>query len=469
MSLCHLDDLSDIQRLFRGGGNSVRVGKDRIVSIDAGNRRWHIWADEIWGDGEEVLVGSGSSLAQHPTEEVIAVGGSGELALHDLATRKRLASTAVTGKYVSSAEFHSDGREILISRYGVEDKRRLNARNLGEIASVPGGGRVPAFVGYSPDGSEIVTAKGKSLLVIDTESGAELLNVEMPNWPWFVGFAADGVRIVTTHHLEYEDSTKSKPKYPLRVWNRSDGSLLREFDLGSPNYAACSTPDGTACFVGQFHGMIVRVDLDKGIEQQAKVHESPILDLALSADGAWLLTKTYAGASRLIDTGTLTSRWEFEGAVETAVTPGRLGGPIFWATRGKRLHALDPHYPERYRVLKASAFAAMERIQADPRDGDALAAIGHWCLFRRSYSLARDYLLAAGEARIATGTAAQSSAASRPGSLPVSLPLAQACWCAGYPEEALHYYRAALAEGAITPYHAALLETALQQEIAESP
>jgi hypothetical protein len=291
----------------------------------------------------------------------------------------------------------------------------------------------------------------------------------MPRNPWFVGFAADGERIVTTHHVEYEDATKSKNKYPLRVWNRSDGSLLREFDLGTPNYSARFTSDGTACFVGQFYGKIVRVDLDKGIEQQATVHESPIVDLALSADGAWLLTKTYGGASRLIDTGTLTSRWEFEGTADTAVTPGRLGGPIFWATRGKRLHALDPHYPERYRTLKTSAFAAMDRIQTDPGDGDALAAIGHWCLFRRSYSLARDYLLAAREARIATGTAAQSSADSLPGSLPVTLPLAQACWCAGYPEEALQHYRAALAEDAITPYHAALLETALQQEIAESP
>jgi hypothetical protein len=111
----------------------------------------------------------------------------------------------------------------------------------------------------------------------------------------------------------------------------------------------------------------------------------------------------------------------------------------------------------------------MERIQADPGDGDALAAIGHWCLFRRSYSLARDYLLAAREERIAAGTAVYASAESLPGSLPISLPLAQACWCAGYPEEALQHYRAALAEGAITPYHAALLETALQQEIAESP
>ena len=472
VSLLRIDDLSDIQRLFQGGmadrrRNVLLVGKDRIVFIDKGNRKWQIWGDEIWGEGESDLNRVATTLALHPTEEVIAVGGYGTLALHDLATRKKLASRTVAGRYVSSAEFHQDGSELLIASRSEPRGFRLDPSNLELLNTLPA--RYVSFIGYAPDGSEIVTAQGQSLLVIDSETSIESLRMEMPRGPWFASFSPDGDRILTTHHVESEGAAKSKPKYPLRVWNRSDGSLLREFDLGSPNYAARFTPDGTACFVGQFHGAFVQVDLDKGIVQQATVHESPILDHANSADGAWLLTKTYGGASRLIDTGTLTSRWEFEGAVETAVTPGRAGGPIFWATRGKRLHAVDPHYPERYRTLKASAFEAMERIQADPGDGDSLAAIGQWCLFRRSYSLARDYLLAAREARIATGTAAQSSADSRPGSLPISLPLAQACWCAGYPEEALHYYRAALAEGAITPYHAALLETALQQEIAESP
>ena len=293
--------------------------------------------------------------------------------------------------------------------------------------------------------------------MIEADFLSERLIIELPKWPWFVGLPPGNEIVVTTHHAEPGNGC------PLRILDLSSGALLREFDLGNPNYAASFSPDGKSCFVGQHGGNMVKVDLEKGIERRALVHKSPILNQVISSDGNWLLTQTYGGASHLIDTESLTVAWKFEGSDDTAITRGAHGDPAFWAIRGRQLHALDPHYPERYQSLKSRAFEAMDLIQSDPENAEALAAIGEWCLFRKSYSLARTYLLAANEALEKSGAASSKSSVES-----LSISIAQACWCSGHPEEALLYYRASLAEGAISPYYAELIQSAIKREIAES-
>ena len=460
LSIHSSDDLSTYISLFQdavvGRARDVFAGIGRVLLIDRTNKKWLVWGDEAWLSEEMDFSGKATALAQHPSESIIAVGGDNDrLYLFDELTQKRLSSVDIQARFLNPISFHPDGKELLVGvwRNGFH---RLDALTLNEISTFSRKGSSSIY-DYSSDGSQILSAINTSLLMIETESLSERLITELPKWPWFVGLPPGNEIVVTAHHREPGNVC------PVRILDLRSGALLREFDLGNPNYAVSFSPDGKSCFVGQHGGNMVKVDLDKGVERRALVHESPILNQVISSDGKWLLTQTYGGASHLIDTESLTMAWKFEGSEDTAITRGDYGDSVFLAVRGRQLYALDPHYPERYRRLKAGAFEAMDLIQTDPDNAEALAAIGEWCLFRKSYSLARTYLLAANEALEKSGDASRNSSVES-----LSLSIAQACWCSGQPEEALLYYRAALAEGAISPYYAELIQTAIKREIAES-
>ena len=116
---------------------SYFASRDRFVSVDNMNRDWCVWGEEIWGEDEEVLLGNATALDVHPTEDVIAVGGLGWLALHDLVTHKKLISREIEGKYISSVKFSTDGAELLIAIRYRDEGMHLDSLTLDEISQFP--------------------------------------------------------------------------------------------------------------------------------------------------------------------------------------------------------------------------------------------------------------------------------------------------------------------------------------------
>nr|MBC8260217.1 protein kinase [Planctomycetia bacterium] len=433
ITLCNLDNLNDLKWVFQGGWVYSRMSyfasKDRFISVDNMNRDWFVWGEEIWGEDEEVLLGKATALDVHPTEDVIAVGGLGWLALHDLVTHKKLISREIEGKYVSSVKFSPDGSELLIAIRYRDEGMRLNSLTLEEISQFPA--KRIAFLEYSPEGEEFVSAENKNLLLINSESGEVKKQIPMNHRAWFAGYSPAGNRLVTAHHSEYTNTNKTRSASFLRVWDRPSGELLNEFDLIRPNYSVRFAPNDEEFYLGQWTGDVVHMDLNQGQIKKVRVHSSPILDLAISRDGEWLLTRTYGYNSYLIDTETLQMRWKFEDISEGTVTTGRAGGAEFYATRGNRLIALDPEAPYDYLNLKDEALNAARKIQIDPNDTDALIVLGKWCLYRNSYELAYQFFTRAKETGLDPTTKIQTISASRQKELPFSLLMAESSWCAG--------------------------------------
>lgn len=463
ITLCNLDNLNDLKWVFQGGWVYSRMSyfasKDRFISVDNMNRDWFVWGEEIWGEDEEVLLGKATALDVHPTEDVIAVGGLGWLALHDLVTHKKLISREIEGKYVSSVKFSPDGSELLIAIRYRDEGMRLNSLTLEEISQFPA--KRIAFLEYSPEGEEFVSAENKNLLLINSESGEVKKQIPMNHRAWFAGYSPAGNRLVTAHHSEYTNTNKTRSASFLRVWDRPSGELLNEFDLIRPNYSVRFAPNDEEFYLGQWTGDVVHMDLNQGQIKKVRVHSSPILDLAISRDGEWLLTRTYGYNSYLIDTETLQMRWKFEDISEGTVTTGRAGGAEFYATRGNRLIALDPEAPYDYLNLKDEALNAARKIQIDPNDTDALIVLGKWCLYRNSYELAYQFFTRAKETGLDPTTKIQTISASRQKELPFSLLMAESSWCAGKHADALYHLKKSTQNKAISGYCSSLIEAAL--------
>ena len=466
ITLCNLDNLNDLKWVFQGGWVYSRMSyfasSDRFLSVDNMNRDWFVWGEEIWGDDEEVLLGNATALDVHPTEDVIAVGGLGWLALHDLVTHKKLISREIDGKYVSSVKFSPDGSELLIAIRYRDEGMRLDSLTLEEISQFPA--KRIAFIEYSPDGQEFVSAENKNLLILNSDSDEVKKQIPMNHRAWFAGYSPTGNRLVTAHHSEHTNKTKTRSASFLRVWDRPTGELLNEFDLVRPNYSVRFAPNGEEFYLGQWSGDVVHMNLNQGQIKKVRVHSSPILDLAISRDGEWLLTRTYGYNSYLIDAETLQMRWKFEDVSEGTVTTGRAGGAEFYVTRGKRLIALDPDAPYDYLKLKDEALIAARKIQSDPNDTEALIALGKWCLYRNSYELAYQFLIRAKETGLDPATKIQTISASQQREIPFALLMAESSWCAGHKAEALQYFKTAGQQGAVTPYFSSLQESSLSNQ-----
>ncbi|MGE3791553.1 MAG: toll/interleukin-1 receptor domain-containing protein, partial [Hyphomonadaceae bacterium] len=209
---------------------------------------------------------------------------------------------------------------------------------------------------FSPDGSRIVTAVGKTARLLDAASGAEITVLRgHENDVWSATFSPDGSRIVTAS----EDMT-------ARVWDAASGgevAVLRGHD--NRVWSATFSPDGSRIVTAG--GKTVRLwDAASGGEI-AVLHGAGVRSAAFSPDGSRIVTASEDMTARVWDAasgGEIAVLRGHESYVQSAVfspdgsrivTASRdMTGRVWAAATGGEIAALRGHDDR----VESAAFSA---------------------------------------------------------------------------------------------------------------
>jgi WD40 repeat protein/anti-sigma factor RsiW len=272
--------------------------------------------ERLLPSGERIV-----SAAVSPDGRYVALGGTGkEVRLWDVAMRKVVRTLAHTHEWLDDLAFSSDSRHLTAIAYRAGPVRVWDVTTGEVVRDWNAGHGTNGLVVYSPDGSRLATAgRGdRAVRVHDARTGEGICVYQCPHGAvGGIAFSPDGKWGAS--------SCAEKPIVTL--WDTSTGKEAQTFTApaswpGGAN--VIFAPDGKRLF-GSFladpnRGFVVwDVETRKEVWQEAGQSA-----LALSPDGKILVTCTFFGALRVLDSRTRIElrQWKVPGEVRAATFTG---------------------------------------------------------------------------------------------------------------------------------------------------
>jgi WD40 repeat protein len=240
------------------------------------------------------------SVAFSPDSKYVLTGSSdGTARLWDTQTRtevRQFAGLAVEAE-LGTAFFSPDGKQVLTAND--DGTARLWDTQTGATVTVFRGatGPIDGAV-FAPDGKGVLTTEGKTIRLLDAQTGQELRRFTGPadvNVLLVHGFSPEGTLALASGLLE-----------PLRIWDLQAGLEVRRF-AGNTNViqSAAFSPDGNYVLAGALDSIARLWDVRTGEEVRQFVgHTAGIMGVAFSPDGKQVLTGSGDTTARLWDTRT---------------------------------------------------------------------------------------------------------------------------------------------------------------------
>jgi len=288
-----------------------------------------------------------------------------------------------------------NGREAVTADSGTGEVIQWNLDTLEHVRTLHRSQRGQKSAKYSHDGREIVSVeRGGVVHVWSRVDGVEQLTFAVkypdgsPRFVWCADFTPDDQHILTTTHT----------KASYIVWSRVDGRRVAEKSVYDNPYTVQFAPDGKTFYSGLWSNKVIRGSIDTMLVDEFTEHVGPVLDVALSRDGCWLLSTSWDGSCRLWDTKTMEARWEYQGRGAVLNRAVSLGGGRFAASNsGGRILVFDPSYSDEFTRLQRGAHEALAVLTHKPDDATAILSLARWCALREAWGLARDFYLLAAE------------------------------------------------------------------------
>ena len=299
-------------------------------------------------DGRRIATGNGDGTAQ------LWNGRTGEPILTWSAHRAGVRSVdwSPDGSRLVTASADGTAKVWEVTAKGAREQLSLSAQELtaGVQSAI-----------FSPDGTQVMTSDTKITATkvwdVGISGDAEWMNIptqpnEDPFWPGDVEFLPDGRRLASTGE-----------EGGISIWDLKTGRELRTIGVGgSPISSFDLTADGSAIAAGRDNGLATAWDVTTGEELFSTQHHAEVVDVEWSQDGEHLVTATWPGPIRILDTtGDVVRRLDEEGNiyitsarfspdgrfVVTAVRPGLGGAQDFRQTiwdweHGKVVGSIDP-------------------------------------------------------------------------------------------------------------------------------
>ncbi len=217
--------------------------------------------------------------------------------LLDLA-RRRVARTYPNDGTVFAAAFSPDGKRLAVGGFDYDKGERFarqwevdTGRELGRLPSSKG---TVWSVAYSPDGATIalgVEARSQLLLMVDAAGGQERREISLPG--------ASNVRSVAFSPDGKTLAASGSPS--TRLFDTATGEERLEIDRGAIGLRF--SPDG-ATLAGAVAGTIYRWDAATGRSLIPEGGESPVDQIAVTADGKRIVGRGQDGDAHVWDART---------------------------------------------------------------------------------------------------------------------------------------------------------------------
>jgi eukaryotic-like serine/threonine-protein kinase len=218
--------------------------------------------------------------------------------------------------WVESVGFSPDGTRI-VTGSGDETAKVWDSRTGTPLLELKGHTSRVESVGFSPDGTRIVTGSGDNTAKVwDARTGTPLLELKGASGP--VRFSLDGTRIVTGSG----DNT-------AKVWDARTGTplLVLQGHTNSVNSASFS-PDGTRIVTGSWDQTAKVWDARTGSPiLELKGHTDQVRSVSFSPDGTRVVTGSQDSTAKVWDARTGTPLLELTGA----------SGPVSFSPDGTRI------------------------------------------------------------------------------------------------------------------------------------
>jgi WD40 repeat protein len=206
--------------------------------------------------------------------------------------------------------FSPDGTRLAINGWGKKAVTMRDSESGREIFSIPGEGANPpgrfvGFMSFSPDGKRLATSGIGDVIVLDAQTGQELLALKgrMGNT---VVYSPDGTCLASASRDESLplQGGGSAPNYRVRLWSAQSGEVLLTFK-GDPlfEYKLAFSPDGKRLAAALEGTRTVKVwDTQTGDELLTFVgHNDNVLSLQFDPTGRRLALAGGSGGVRVFD------------------------------------------------------------------------------------------------------------------------------------------------------------------------
>lgn len=222
----------------------------RIVSGDGNG------VIRIWDAGTGALIASCrhfglSALAFSPDGHKVASAGDTTVKVWDAASSELLLTYSGHGNLVRDVAFHPGGSRI--ASCAGDDTVQIWDAETGVLAVTFTHGHVTS-VGFSRDGSRVVSGGTASAHIWDASSGQLLLTIA--ELALRVAFSPGGAQVATSDRAR------------LKLWDASTGALLRTIEVTN-EYSAVNaiafSPDGARIATGDHQGMLKTWDAVTGV------------------------------------------------------------------------------------------------------------------------------------------------------------------------------------------------------------
>jgi WD40 repeat protein len=254
---------------FGAASPTVGSGSISMVDVDGHTTSWRTTTWEAFTDDDRFATGAFTGVASNDAGTVVAVGSEGGRAVLYSDQLVPFGELADGGGRIDAVAFALGSDDVITAR-----AQRLNDdafddtvtrwdaatsapvfRQGGDAEPVPGCGFFFNRIRATPDGSVMaVVSHTYEVSLVDTTTGAELHTFPPHGSTVFdVGFTPDGSRLVTAS----DDAT-------VRVWEMNSLSLLAEYSAANGGYQAIGMLSNDTMAVSDVTGVISVVEVSTG-------------------------------------------------------------------------------------------------------------------------------------------------------------------------------------------------------------
>jgi eukaryotic-like serine/threonine-protein kinase len=290
------------------GGRLVSVSADHTVRLwDAATRREIAVAR---GHGNTI-----EAVAFSPDGSRLASGGDdGTVRLWDAHTGVPLGVCRGHSGPVRAVAFSPDGRQVVSAALPEGDQCRLWDAATGALIAVLPAPATTRGLTFTPDGARVVCGRGDTVHVVDVTLCKEVVVTRVAGAAVFCcAVSPDGRRLVTGWDF---------PDNAVRLWDLASGELLAVMSGHENRISSVAiSPDG-ARIVSASQDQTARI-WDAGTGRLIAIlrgHKSHVIEAIFSPDGRRVVSTSYDGTLRL---------WDAAGGQAIAVLQGHAGN--VWA------------------------------------------------------------------------------------------------------------------------------------------